>query len=43
MREFVKKNPNKIKIRAGDAKQLPPIEDLANTRKPDEYADECID
>ena len=43
IREFVKKNPNKIIIGAGDVKQLPPIEDLTNTRKPDEYADECID
>ena len=42
IREFVKKNPNKIIIGAGDVKQLPPIEDLTNTRKPDEYADECI-
>ena len=40
--EFVNKNPNKIIIGAGDTKQLPPIEDLTNTRKPDEYADECI-
>ena len=43
IREFVKRNPNKIIIGAGDVKQLPPIEDLTNTRKPDEYADECID
>ena len=42
IRECVKKNPNKIIIGAGDVKQLPPIEDLTNTRKPDEYADECI-
>ena len=36
IREFVKRNPNKIIIGAGDVKQLPPIEDLTNTRKPDE-------
>ena len=42
IREFIKRNPNKIIIGAGDVKQLPPIEDLTNTRKPDEYADECI-
>ena len=42
IREFVKRSPNKIIIGAGDVKQLPPIEDLTNTRKPDEYADECI-
>ena len=42
IREFVKKNPNKIIVGAGDVKQLPPIQDLTNTRKPDEYADECI-
>ena len=43
IREFVKKNPSKIRFGAGDVKQLPPIEDLTNTRKHDEYADECID
>ena len=43
IREFFKRNPNKIIIRAGNVKQLPPIEDPTNTRKPDEYADECID
>ena len=42
IRQFVNKNPNKIIIGAGDTKQLPPIEDLPNTKKPDEYADECI-
>ena len=42
IRQFVNQNPNKIIIGAGDTKQLPPIEDLTNTRKPDEYADECI-
>ena len=42
IREFVKQHPDKIIIRAGDVKQLPPIEDLTNTRKPDEYADDCI-
>ena len=42
IRQFVNKNPNKIIIGAGDTKQLPPIEDLTNTKKPDEYADECI-
>ena len=31
-----------VLIGAGDVKQLPPIEDRTNTRKPDEYADECI-
>ena len=41
IRQFVNKNPNKIIIGAGDTKQLPPIEDLTNTKKPDEYADEC--
>ena len=39
IREFVYKHPDKIIIGAGDVKQLPPIEDLTNTRKPDEYAD----
>ena len=43
IREFVKRSPNKIIIGAGDVKQLPPIEDPTNTRKPDENADECID
>ena len=42
IREFVNKHPEKIIIGAGDVKQLPPIEDLTNTRKPDEYADDCI-
>ena len=42
IRQFVNKNPNKIIIGAGDTKQLPPIEDLTNTKKPDEHADECI-
>ena len=42
IREFIKRHPNKIIIGAGDVKQLPPIEDLTNTRKLDEYADECI-
>ena len=41
-REFAKQHPDKIIIGAGDVKQLPPIEDLTNTRKPDEYADDCI-
>ena len=36
--EFVNNNPSKIIIGAGDVKQRPPIEDLTNTRKPDEYA-----
>ena len=40
--EFVNDHPEKIIIGAGDVKQLPPIEDLTNTRKPDEYADDCI-
>ena len=40
--EFVKQHPENIIIGAGDVKQLPPIEDLTNTRKPDEYADDCI-
>ena len=42
IREFVNKHPEKIIIGAGDVKQLPPIEDLTNTRQPDEYADDCI-
>ena len=42
IRQFADENPNKIIIGAGDTKQLPPIEDLTNTGKPDEYADECI-
>ena len=42
IREFVNHSPNKIIIGAGDLKQLPPIEDLTKTRKPDEYADDCI-
>ena len=42
IREFTKQHPEKIIIGAGDVKQLPPIEDLTNTRKPDEYADDCI-
>ena len=42
IREFAKQHPDKIIIGAGDVKQLPPIEDLTNTRKPDEYADDCI-
>ena len=42
IRGFVKRSPNKVTIGAGDAKQLPPIEDLTKSKKPDEYADECI-
>ena len=42
IREFTKQHPEKNIIGAGDVKQLPPIEDLTNTRKPDEYADDCI-
>ena len=40
--EFTKRHPEKNIIGAGDVKQLLPIEDLTNTRKPDEYADDCI-
>ena len=40
IREFVNQNPDKIIIGSGDIKQLPPIEDPINTRKPDEYADD---
>ena len=43
IREFIKKNTITSIIGAGVVKQLPPIEDLTNTRKPDEYTDECID
>ena len=43
IREFVKNNPNKIIIGAGDTKQLPPINDLTNTQPHDQYADQCID
>ena len=42
IREFVNQHCDKIIIGARDVKQLPPIEDLTNTRKPDEYADDCI-
>ena len=43
IRQFVQNNPTKIIIGAGDAKQLPPVnEDITNTRDADEYADECI-
>ena len=42
IREFVKNYPDKITIGADDVKQLPPIEDLTNSRKPDEYADDYI-
>ncbi len=40
---FVRDNPNKIIIGAGDTKQLPPINDLTNTQQHDQYADQCID
>ena len=40
--EFCHKHPEKIIIGAGDVKQLPPIEDLTNTRNPDEYSEDCI-
>ena len=43
IREFVKNNPDKIIIGAGDTKQLPPINDLINTQPHDQYADQCID
>ena len=43
IREFVKNNPDKIIIGAGDTKQLPPINDLTNTQPHDIYADQCID
>ena len=43
IREFVKNNPNKIIIGAGDTKQLQPINDLTNTQSHDQYADQCID
>ena len=40
---FVRDNPKKIIIGAGDTKQLPPINDLTNTQQHDQYADQCID
>ena len=43
IREFVKNNPDKIIIGAGDTKQLPPINDLTNTQPHDQYADQCTD
>ena len=43
IREFVKNNPDKIIIGAGDTKQLKPINDLTNTQPHDIYADMCID
>ena len=43
IREFVKNNPDKIIIGAGDTKQLPPKNDLTNTQPHDQYADQCID
>ena len=43
IREFVKNNPGKIIIGAGDTKQLQPINDLTNTQPHDQYADQCID
>ena len=43
IREFVKNNPDKIIIGAGDTKQLQPINDLTNTQPHDIYADMCID
>ena len=43
IREFVKNNPDKIIIGAGDTKQLPPINGLTNTQPHDQYADQCID
>ena len=43
IREFVKNNPEKIIIGAGDTKQLQPINDLTNTQPHDQYADQCID
>ena len=43
IREFVKNNPDKIIIGAGDTKQLQPINDLTNTQPHDQYADQCID
>ena len=42
IREFVKNNPDKIIIGAGDTKQLQPINDLTNTQPHDQYADQCI-
>ena len=43
IRQFVKNNPDKIIIGAGDTKQLQPINDLTNTQPHDQYADKCID
>ena len=43
IREFVKNNPDKIIMGAGDTKQLQPINDLTNTQPHDQYADQCID
>ena len=43
IREFVKNNPEKIIIGAGDTKQLQPINDLTNTQPHYIYADMCID
>ena len=43
IREFVKNNPDKIIIGAGDTKQLPSIQALTNTQPHDEYADSCVD
>ena len=40
---FVRDNPDKIIIGAGDTKQLPCISDLTNTQPHDQYADKCID
>ena len=43
IREFIKNNPDKIIIGAGDTKQLPSIQALTNTQPHDEYADRCVD
>ena len=43
IQEFIKNNPDKIVIGAGDVFQLEPVEDATNTKDHEEYMNDCID
>ena len=40
--KFIKDNPDKIVIGAGDVKQLPSIQEVSNTQPADEYMNNCL-
>ena len=43
IKEFIKNNPDKIIIGAGDVCQLEPVADTTNTKDHEEYMNDCID